>query len=726
MPGSYNYGLVALSILIAMMGSYATINLAGRITANHGGARLTWRIGGATALAIGTWSMHYTGMLAFRLPVPIRYDWPTSLLAFLPSLFASAVALVVVVRPKTELRRALIAALFMGGGIAALHYTAMASMRLEGMCHYSPTIVTLSTLLAMIFSLLSLWLMFLFRDEPREWKLRKVGSVALLGSAIWVMHYTGMASARFTASANAPNLSHAVRITALGALGIGAAALTVLSVALFTATFDRLQSGKILLDGLFEQAPQGIVLLDEKYRIVRVNRGFTKLFGYAPEEAIGRQLRELIAPEEAHDELQKLLAKLERGERIETEAQRRRKDGSRLDVAVVHLPVCLPEGRVARYAIYRDITRRKQDEQRLREYEQAVEGLDEMIVVVDRDCRYLLANRAFLNYRNLKREQLLGQLASEILNPGVFESSVKSKFEECLHGHIVKYELKYDYPTRGERDLLISYFPIEGPAGIDRVVCVLKDITEAKQAEAELKRTNEQLRALSAGVQAAKEEEATRIAREIHDELGATLTSLRWDLEEIDETISSLGEHSHADYIRKKIASMTSLTDKTVNIVRRIASELRPISLDALGLGETIEGHAQQFQERTGIIVECDWRIESSGLSRDQTTALFRIFQEALTNILRHAQATRVRINLGTVNDEFILNIRDNGRGITNEEKSGQRTLGLLGMRERAHLIGATIDISRSPSGGTVVTVRIPLRHAEPGAQPATGEDPRQ
>src|ERR1700737_1355519 len=178
MAGSYNYGLVALSILIAMLGSYPTIDLAGRVKATHGGSRLSWRIGGATAMAIGTWAMHYTGMLAFQLPVPIRYDWPTSLLSFLPSLLASAVALIVVIRPKMESPHAFVASVFIGGGIAGLHYTAMASMRFQGMDRYSPALVALSVLLAMFFSLLSLWLTFLFRDGPSGWKLRKAASVA--------------------------------------------------------------------------------------------------------------------------------------------------------------------------------------------------------------------------------------------------------------------------------------------------------------------------------------------------------------------------------------------------------------------------------------------------------------------------------------------------------------------------------------------------------------------
>ncbi|HXM36681.1 MAG TPA: ATP-binding protein, partial [Pyrinomonadaceae bacterium] len=132
-------------------------------------------------------------------------------------------------------------------------------------------------------------------------------------------------------------------------------------------------------------------------------------------------------------------------------------------------------------------------------------------------------------------------------------------------------------------------------------------------------------------------------------------------------------------------------------------------ALDDLGLVEAIEWQAHQFQVRTGIIVQWDCTMENLDLSRVQSTATFRIFQEATTNILRHAQATAVNIQMKKEDGEFILTISDNGRGITDEEKSGQRTLGLLGMRERAHLIGGKIDITGSEGKGTVVTLRIPI-----------------
>jgi PAS domain S-box-containing protein len=586
MSGSYNHGLIALSILIAMLGSYATVDLAQRVKASHGNARFYWRSGGALAMAIGTWAMHYTGMLAFRLPVPILYDWPTSLLSFLPSLLASSVALIVVIRPKMESPRAFVASIFIGGGIAALHYTAMASMRTQAMHHYSSPLVTLSVLLAMAFSLLSIWLTFLFRDAPRGWKLRKVGSVLLLGTAIWLMHYTGMASATYTESATAPDLSHAVRISFLGAFGIGAVALTVLASALATSTVDRLQKQKVLLDELFEQAPEAVAFMGADYRVVRVNREFAKLFGYSPKESIGRHLRELIVPEELEDEVQKFIEMLECGERIETEAIRQRKDGSRLYVAIVHVPVSLSGGQVGTYAIYRDIT-------------------------------------------------------------------------------------------------------------------------ERKQAEEKIKVASARLRALSARLESAREEEGTRIAREIHDELGSALTSLHWDLETLEKTLVDSASGSQLQESREKIGAMIKLTSGVLQTVRRISSELRPQVLDDLGLDEAVEWQAAEFQARTGIICNCDCPLEKLNLNQAQATAVFRILQEALTNVVRHAEATRVDIEIMEELGKFVMTIVDNGRGITDAEQSADESLGLLGMRERADLIGGTVDVKGIEGSGTTITITI-------------------
>jgi signal transduction histidine kinase len=240
--GYFDPWIVALSVLIGVMGGYCTIELAERVTATRHRARLYWWIGGAITMAIGTWSMHYTGMLALRLPVPLLYDWPTAFLSYLASLFASLIGLFAVSRRKMGIASIVAGSVFMGVGIAGLHYIAMGSMRLKAMHDYSLPIVTLSALAAVAFSLLSLWLMFLFRDRAIGQRWRKFGSSLLLGAAISVMHYIGMAAVTFHQVDVAPDFSHAVPINDLGIIGIGAANVMVLVVVVLTSLADRLQS----------------------------------------------------------------------------------------------------------------------------------------------------------------------------------------------------------------------------------------------------------------------------------------------------------------------------------------------------------------------------------------------------------------------------------------------------------------------------------------------------
>ncbi len=246
---------------------------------------------------------------------------------------------------------------------------------------------------------------------------------------------------------------------------------------------------------------------------------------------------------------------------------------------------------------------------------------------------------------------------------------------------------------------------------------IAQDITERKRTEEELEVTSKQLRALSARLQSAREEEARRIAREIHDELGVVLTTLNLNVQEIDKMLSE--DRPQFPAVRSKVAVLLGLTKTTFDIVRRIASELRPSVLDDLGLVMAIKWQAQQFQDRTGILIHCDSALDEVDLNQEQSTAAFRIFQEALTNILRHAQATTVDVSMVEKGGAFVLTIRDNGRGITADEKFSYLSIGLLGMRERAHLIGGEIDITGIDREGTTVTVWLPLLrsggHAESG-----------
>jgi PAS domain S-box-containing protein len=237
--GSYNYGLVALSVLIAIFASYAALDLAGRVTAARGWTRAVWLLGGAGAMGTGIWSMHYIGMLAFILAIPVAYHWPTVLLSLFAAILASVIALYVGSRQKMGAFRALAGSVLMGGGIASMHYIGMAAMRLSAVCHFSSFLVVLSVLFAVLISLVALWITFHFRDEKKGIDRGKTAGAVLMGTAIPVMHYTGMAAASFTPSGIPADLSHAVSISTLGTIGIAAVTWIVLGLALLTSWLDR-------------------------------------------------------------------------------------------------------------------------------------------------------------------------------------------------------------------------------------------------------------------------------------------------------------------------------------------------------------------------------------------------------------------------------------------------------------------------------------------------------
>jgi PAS domain S-box-containing protein len=237
--GSHNHALVALSVLIAMFASYAALDLAGRVTAASGWTRAAWLLGGAGAMGTGIWSMHYIGMLAFILPIPVAYHWPTVLLSLFAAILASVIALYVVSRQKMGASQAVAGSVLMGAGIASMHYIGMAAMRLPAICQFNSFLVVLSVVFAVLISLAALWITFHFRHEKTGIGWEKLAGAVVMGAAIPVMHYTGMAAASFTLAGMPADLSHAVSISTLGTAGIAAVTFIVLGLALLTSWADR-------------------------------------------------------------------------------------------------------------------------------------------------------------------------------------------------------------------------------------------------------------------------------------------------------------------------------------------------------------------------------------------------------------------------------------------------------------------------------------------------------
>src|SRR6266849_2017982 len=222
-----------------MFAAYAALDLAARVTAATGWTRAVWLLGGAAAMGIGIWSMHYIGMLAFILPISVAYHWPTVLLSLIAAILASIIALYVVSRQKMDGSRALAGSVLMGAGIASMHYIGMAAMRLPAICQFNSFLVVLSVVLAVLISLAALWITFHFRHEKTGTGWEKLGGAVVMGAAIPVMHYTGMAAASFTLSGTPTDLSQAVSISTLGTAGIAAVTFIVLGLALLTSWVDR-------------------------------------------------------------------------------------------------------------------------------------------------------------------------------------------------------------------------------------------------------------------------------------------------------------------------------------------------------------------------------------------------------------------------------------------------------------------------------------------------------
>src|ERR1700674_2304293 len=240
-----------------------------------------------------------------------------------------------------------------------------------------------------------------------------------------------------------------------------------------------------------------------------------------------------------------------------------------------------------------------------------------------------------------------------------------------------------------------------------KAVCLIaSDLSEMKRAEQELRASSEQLRNLAAHLLSVREEERARISREVHDELGQSLTAVKMDLAWLAGRLPRRNGP-----MLKRIRSTRQLADSIIRSIRRISTELRPAVLD-LGLAAAVEWQVQEFQARSGI--QCKVRLLTREVvASDASTAMFRIFQETLTNVARHAKATRAEVVLQKQRDRLVLLIRDNGRGFDQADPSLSNSLGLLGMRERAIILGGRVNISSAPGKGTTVAAWIPLPSPE-------------
>jgi PAS domain S-box-containing protein len=336
-------------------------------------------------------------------------------------------------------------------------------------------------------------------------------------------------------------------------------------------------------------------------------------------------------------------------------------------------------------------------------YRVFMERMNEGAVVLSSGRTVLHCNRRFAHLLGARLQNVIGSSIQSMAWPddrATLDALLRRAARQSCRGEI-RFRLQNGNPL----SVLLSLNPLRLES--TRAVCmIVSDLTEAKRAERELRTSSEQSRNLAARLLSVREAEQTRIAREIHDELGQSLTAVKIDISWLAKRLSQ-----DDTPMLERIRSTQELADSLIQSVRRISTELRPGVLD-LGLAAAVEWQAQEFEARTGI--QCELRLRAKKVTAPLTsTALFRIFQESLTNIARHAEATQVDVVLQKQRDRLVLRIRDNGRGFDPESASRSGSLGLLGMRERAAMLGGGVSISSAPEKGTAVIAWIPLRSPE-------------
>ncbi|MFN7948018.1 MAG: PAS domain S-box protein [Blastocatellia bacterium] len=377
-------------------------------------------------------------------------------------------------------------------------------------------------------------------------------------------------------------------------------------------------------------------------------------------------------------------------------------------------PISDETGQVRRLAgVAEDITDRKKAEAELRKSEMLFRAVAETApcsIIIYRGDEICYVNAASTEISGYSREELLRMTPWQIIHPDQQEM-VRTRAHLRPQQQLPPTSEEERIVTRQGEERWIEVFATvipdyEGrPAGL----AIALDTTERRRVEAQNKDSREQLRQFAARIEGAREEERKAIAREVHDELAQSLTALRFDLWWLDHRLASLpGEE--ISQCRERSADMIGIVDQTIKAVQRIATSLRPSILDDLGLVAAVEWLVQDFQARTSISLRLNSEFDDASLDHASATALFRILQESLTNISRHAGATEATISLKEEAGHLVLEISDNGRGITADEINNTRSLGLPGMRERALLLGGDLSVTGRDQAGTTVQVRLPLR----------------
>ena len=438
------------------------------------------------------------------------------------------------------------------------------------------------------------------------------------------------------------------------------------------------------------------------------------MFGHTAAEILGSHIS-IIVPDDKKLEHSLNMELLKEGGAVgNLETVRLRRDGTRIDVSLTVSPIRNKAGEVVGISkIVRDITKEKMAADKLRRNEMQLQSAQRIAQIgsweFDIDSNSISWSQEMYRIFGFDpAEQISSEKILERVHPE--DLPTLEEIRRALRPFSIEYRIVW--PDGEIRYLQGRGEVVVGSDGKpQKMVGTSQDITDRKRADEQLRASREQMRALSAHLQFIREEERTRIAREVHDELGQVLTALKMDLSLLSHKLLESSAILPRRLLHDEIKSMTKKVDATIKSVRKIVTELRPEVLDHLGLRSAIEWQAQEFQSRSGIECKLDPTMDFIDVTdRESETAIFRILQEALTNVARHSGASQVDIFLTRHNGELIMEVKDNGRGVTMDDLSKSRSFGLLGMRERALFLGGDVEVSGSPGNGTSVKVRVPIK----------------
>jgi PAS domain S-box-containing protein len=711
MTGSYDYSEVARSILITIAASYAALDLAGRVIAARGWARAAWLTGGAIAMGIGIWAMHFKGLLAFRLPVRVDYHWPTVLVSLVGAVCASAVALYIVSRQRMGPVQALTGSIIMGGGIAGMHYVDMAAMRLPAVIRFSPFLVTLSFLLAILFSLAALLIAFGLREQTTGTALRKIGGAVVMGAAISAVHYTGMAATSFVPTTLPPNFSHAVNISPLGNNGIAIVTFLVLGAAILTSSVDRQTRAELqrLNEGLeqrvVERTRQVTAVNEELRREIAerqraedalrhnenrlrlvidtipalvwrklpdgyadfLNQRFRQYTGLAVDEGLGEGWLKAIHPEDPASSIDEWRSAFAAGKPFEFEARLRRADGKYLWFLFRGEPLRDEVGKIVKwYGTSTDIEDRKRAEQEITRQKEIFQKIFEHIPVMIA----FIGKEGDVELVNPEWERTIGWTLKELReqNLDIFTEA----YPDPQYRQMV---LDFVAASTGQwTDLKVR---VRGGRVVDAAVAVVhlsdgtslaigQDITERKRTEAALQQAQGRLahvtRVLDMG------ELAGAIAHEVNQPLAAIVTNASFCLRQLASAAPNF------DKLHEAISEIANDGTRASAVISRIRALLQKggaperVAVDVNQIIQEVIILLRNEITRSRVSLRTDLAPDLPGVSGDPVQ-LQQVLINLITNGIEamYSLTGRFRelvIKSSRDHNEVFIEVQDSGTGL--------------------------------------------------------------